>query len=449
MMTTTTQIPPTPIAPTNTPRDSRPTPALKSFTAENKSFTSADNVFNSGVKIATVHNAYAKHSGEETVVQNIHNLLVDNHHPVATFNRTSADIPNMTLGRIRSFASGIYSPSSRRAFATFLQKEKPDIIHIHNLYPLISPSILTAARLAKIPVVMTVHNYRLVCPNGLHLSNNTVCEKCTGGREYNCILNNCESSLPKSIGYAARTAFARKSKLYHNNITLYATLTNFAKQRLTNAGFNPDRIHIIPNMATTPNSPSVSDINSPAPAPYIAFVGRVSPEKGVANLIAAARLIPNIPIKIAGDYSRMPNLVATAPQNVTFLGNLNPAQLQTFYRDSQFLTLPSICFEGFPGVIVEAMLHKKPTACSRIGGLPEIVDENKTGAFFNSTDPADIATTLARLFNDPTTCQTMGAAAYQKAQHLYSAQTYYQNLTHLYNRALELGPANSSAGGCH
>ncbi|MHC4997151.1 MAG: glycosyltransferase, partial [Planctomycetota bacterium] len=214
------------------------------------------------LKIATVHNAYGKRSGEETVVHNTDRLLTERGHTTCRFERSSAEIERMPFGRVRSFASGVYSTKSKRDFAAFLQREKPDLVHIHNLYPLISPSILTVARQANLPVVMTVHNYRLVCPNGLHLVNGSVCEKCTGGREYHCVLNNCEGSLAKSIGYAARTAFARKAGLYCNNVTLYATLTGFAKQRLADAGFDPDRIHVIPNTHPPELSPTSDGIDS-------------------------------------------------------------------------------------------------------------------------------------------------------------------------------------------
>jgi glycosyltransferase involved in cell wall biosynthesis len=178
--------------------------------------------------------------------------------------------------------------------------------------------------------------------------------------------------------------------------------------------------------------------------PYVAFVGRVSPEKGAAELIEAARCLPDVPIQIAGDYSRMPQLVETAPDNVTFRGQLDADALRAFYRGARLVVLPSVCFEGFPGVIVEAMQHAKPVACSRIGGLPEIVDDNVTGALFAPGDPADIAAKTQRLYRDPDLCQRLGAAGRAKAQRDFSPERYCQKLEALYARALQLGPGGPS-----
>jgi len=186
--------------------------------------------------VCVVHNEYGIFSGEEAVVENQAKLLRDNGHEVIRFFRSSAEISEMQLGKLRAFFSGIYSLSSKRALRKFLTEYKPDVVHVHNVFPLISPSVLSECRKAGVPVVMTVHNYRLVCPNGLLMFDGQICEKCCSSREYQCLLNNCEASFFKSLGYFLRNYIARKLKLFKNNVTIYACLTEFQKQRLINAG---------------------------------------------------------------------------------------------------------------------------------------------------------------------------------------------------------------------
>ena len=165
------------------------------------------------MNIVSVHNAYAKFSGEEAVVQNIRRLLEENGHKVFPFMRSSAEIPRMWLGNERAFFSGIYSWSSKNALRRCLEEFKPDIVHVQNVFPLISPSVLGECRRFGVPVVMTTHNFRLICPNGLFMTDGEVCEKCSGGREYWCVLRNCQRNLFKSFGYALRNYVSRKRRM--------------------------------------------------------------------------------------------------------------------------------------------------------------------------------------------------------------------------------------------
>lgn len=179
--------------------------------------------------VLVVHNSYAKPSGEETAVANTVQLLSSSGHRVVVYGKSSQEISLMHLGRMWAFFSGIYSFKARREFAGLLRRARPDIVHIHNLFPLISPSILPVCRQMGIPVVMSVHNYRLVCPDGLFMSKRArrPCERCLGGREYWCLLMNCEANWCKSIGYAIRNYVARSRKLFLDNVSMYACLTAF------------------------------------------------------------------------------------------------------------------------------------------------------------------------------------------------------------------------------
>lgn len=366
-------------------------------------------------------------------------LLRERGHEVVEFVRSSAEIEHMRLGKARAFFSGVYSWLARRRMRNVLGETRPDIVHVHNVYPLISPSVLVECRRAGMPVVMTVHNYRLVCPNGLHLSRGEVCERCLGGREYWCVLRNCEGSLPKSIGYALRNWVARKRRAFLDNVTMYAALTEFQRQRLIAEGFPAERIAVIPNMAGGDGHAAGG-----AAGDYVAYAGRISPEKGVTHLLSAARRLSDIAFKAAGGYDRMPHLPGEAPANFEFLGHLGTERLNGFYSQARMLVLPSTWFEGFPMTIAEATVRGKPVVCSRIGGLPEIVDDGATGLLFEPGNAADLAEKIRYLWDRRDLCRRMGEAGREKALREYSPEKYYERLMAVYQRAIALGPGGAA-----
>jgi len=375
------------------------------------------------MKICLVHNHYGKYSGEEAVFDQIHKLLTFYGHEVVVFERSSVDIQNMYFGKSRSFFSGIYNPASRYRFREFLRNKKPELIHIHNLFPLISPSVLPEARSTGIPVVMTVHNYRLVCPNGLHYVNGEVCERCIGGHEYWCILKNCERKIIKSLGYAIRNWWARKQRYYIDNIDVYACLTEFQRNKLIQAGFSEYKIIVVPNMAKIEFNEKKSMTGE-----YVGFSGRLSQEKGVAALVATANNNRDIPFYVAGNYNEASEFINDLPENLKLLGFLNKEKIESFYQKTRIFVLPSVCYEGFPVSIVEAMLHGKPVICSRIGGLPEIVDDGVTGLLVDPGNSSDLSAKIRYLWHHPELCHKMGRAGRVKALREYSDIKYYMHL---------------------
>lgn len=395
------------------------------------------------MKIIVIHNEYGTFSGEEAGVQRQVELVANMGHHVSRFSRSSAEIPQMRFGRVRAFCSGIYSFSSKKVMRELLREHKPDIVHIHNLFPLISPSILSVCSAMGVPVVMSVHNYRLVCPNGLHMSKRRyeICEKCCGGREYWCILKNCEGSLPKSLGYAIRNYVARKARLYLGNVSMYAYLIHFQKRRLIAEGYPEDRMAFVPNMAQRINLPG-----EPSLGEYAGFVGRLGPEKGVAVLLQAAKSLSNVRFAVAGDYSAMRDMVSKATANIALQGRILNESISSFYQAARLIVLPSTCFEGFPLVLIEAMLHAKPVIASRIGGLPEIVDDGITGLLFEPGNAEDLAEKIQYLWDRPDLCRQMGQAGREKALREYSPEKHYDRLMAVYKKAIELGPGGFSPG---
>jgi len=396
------------------------------------------------MNVAVVHNRYGAHSGEETVVEAVLDLLAAKGHQTALFMRSSEEIRTMVLGQVRAFFSGIFSRRAQLAFRRFLIETRPDVVHVHNVFPLISPSILLECRRAKVPVVMSVHNYRLVCPTGLHMSklDRRPCEKCCGGREYWCVLKNCEGSLFKSLGYALRNYVARKARFYRANVSVYACLAEFQRRRLVAAGFPEERMTVIPNMVRPGGPPGQERLGE-----YVGFAGRVSPEKGIDVLLSAARRCPQIPFRVAGKYDGMPDILQAAPGNCTFLGRLSPADLSDFYASSRIVVVPSVWYEAFGLCAAEAQAHGKAVICSRIGALPEIVDDGRTGLLFEAGNADDLAEKIRHLWEQPRLCREMGEAGRERALREYSADRYYERLMVVYERAITLGPPHSTIAG--
>ena len=382
-------------------------------------------------KVCLVHNAYARPSGEEVVVNALEELLAGRGHPVIRFHRGSDTIASIPLGRARAFLAGLHNPFAVSDLRKLLREHRPDIVHVHNLYPWISPSILPECSRQGVPVVMTVHNYRLACPSGLFLHAGRPCARCRGGREYWCLLKNCQDDWLKSFGYALRSWAARRRGCFLNHVSIFIVMSGFQRRCLLEEGFPADRLAVIPHMVSAPAEPCRAEGGQ-----YAGFVGRVSPEKGIATLLAAARQLPDIPFHLAGSTQRMPHLPAQAPPNVKFLGHLVGDRMDAFYRRCRMLVLPSECPETFLMSIAEAMGMALPVVASRIGALEEIVQEGRTGLMFTPGDAEGLARQVRYLWNNPELCAKMGQAARTVALDDYSPRNCYERIMDVYRRAI-------------
>lgn len=393
------------------------------------------------LRICTVHNEYLRYSGEEAIIDSEERLLAEHGHEVARYRRSSNEIAHMRLGKTRAFLSGLGNRRSRRDLRRFLEDTHPDIVHVHNVYPFISPSALGACRSARLPLVMSVHNYRLVCPNGLFFSHGSVCERCVGGREYWCVLRNCESDWGKSLAYALRTWRARRRGDFRRNVDVFAVLTRFQRTKLADSGFPDDRMLVMPNMAPAPASQPAMDAASGS---YVAYIGRTSTEKGLAVLVEASRQCPGVEFRAAGSWSEGTEVPFAAPANLQFCGEMPHEQIADFIAGSRAVVFPSLCYEAFPVAVVEAMMGGRPVLASNTGGLAEIVDDGKTGLLFETGNAGALAEKIRFLWERPALCQKMGEAGRQKALEEYSAECHYKQLLEIYAAAQARHPADGS-----
>lgn len=368
------------------------------------------------MKVLIVHNDYGKYSGEEAVVDKMAAMLPTIGYEVAQLRMTTADARESLMGKIRGFVSGIYCPGGVKAMREAIRRESPDVVNVHNLYPFISPAALRECRKAGIPVVMTVHNFRIMCPTGLFMRDNSPCEVCLErGDEWACVKYNCEHSRLKSIGYAVRNAVARTGRYYRDCVDMFACITDFQRRKLIQAGFPPEKIVVIPNSMDVPPL-TVCEAGN-----YVAYSGRISREKGVDMIIEAARRHPDIPFKLAGAV-RDTDLVADLPSNVELAGYLSGEKLRDFYANARFFVMASRWYEGFPMTILEAARFAKPMVVPDHGGFTEIIGrgEDAIGMLVSPGNSDSLSDAIYELWRSSSKTQQLGRKAYDKLKHTYS-----------------------------
>jgi len=393
------------------------------------------------MNVLQVHNYYRHAGGEDFAVDALCSLLKGHGVKVSLLTRNSADVPNGLIGKFKAFASSVYSSSARSSMQEILREQRPDVVHVHNLYPLLSPAVLDVCHNLGVPIVMTCHNYRLTCPTGLHLTDGNICERCASDGAHLCVLRNCRGSLLESIAYAVRHAAAQARGIISRSVTVFIAPTRFLKQRLVSTGIPASRVLVVPNMTPIPVGLAASGTGD-----YVAYAGRISQEKGLDTLLGAARELPHVPVRIAGDWSSMPWLRDRVTGNVSFEGFLRKDEMSDFYSAARLFALPSRCFEVFPLVLAEAMAHGLPVVASRIGGLPEIVDDGMTGLLFRAGDVGDMAAKIRALWEDPEMCRRMGAAAQEKAAREYSAEAHFRGVMAAYEEAIQISKDEALPG---
>lgn len=384
------------------------------------------------MKILIVHNNYGKYSGEEAVVDKMAAMLSAHGHEVAFYRRTTEGVRESAAGKIAGFLSGIYSSSGVRGMREALRRERPDVVNVHNLYPFISPAALFECRKAGVPVVMTIHNFRLICPTGLFMRDGMPCETCLErGNEWSCVRYNCECSRLKSLGYTLRNVYARWTGAYRKNVDAFACITDFQRQKLIADGYDAKKITVIPNSIDAPASyqQSIGD--------YVAYIGRLSFEKGYDLLVEVARRNPSIQVRFAGAKREQTDI--KIPENVQFMGYLQDGELADFIRQSRFVVMPSRCYEGFPMAILEAACYGKPTIGPAHGGFTEIIGrgDSSIGKLFEPNNLDDLERQIVAVWNAPDEITQLGQKAFEKLQREYSSEVIYKKWDSLFQRLID------------
>jgi glycosyltransferase involved in cell wall biosynthesis len=335
--------------------------------------------------------------------------------------------------KVRTALAAPYNPARRHWIAREVRRTGAQIVHVHNLFPRFSPSILDGAADAGAGVVQTLHNYRAICANGLLLRDGAICEACVGRIGWPAISHGCyRGSVAGSAAVVAMQQIARRGRIWDRPGRRLIALTEFARDKLVSAGLPRGRIVVKPNFI---------DVAPPAATPGertgIVFVGRLSREKGVDTLVDAARLLPHIAFTVIGGGPDEARLRAAAPANVMFAGALPNDAARAQMARASALVMPSIWYEGFPMTVLEAFAAGTPVIAARIGSLPEIVADGVAGLLFTPGDPSSLAAAIAQLLSDPAAMRRMGEAGQERAVALYGPSANAEQLETIYASVLE------------
>lgn len=345
-------------------------------------------------------------------------------HQIVTYERRNDDI--LDSSRFAHLAAGVQAVWSRRThrdMVALLQRERPDIAHFHNTFPLVSPSGYAACRRCGVPVVQTLHNYRLICPNALLVRDGRPCERCVGRTfPWPAIRFSCyRGSAAASSAVAAMLAVNRVREVYRSLVHRYIALTRFAAGLMQAGGLPPERIVVKPNfLPETPPSPNGG------PRDGAVFVGRLSPEKGLWTLLEAWEILGSdaTALEVIGDGPLLRPLRACAADRglpVTFLGARPRQEVLRRVRNARVQVVPSLWYEGFPMVVLEAYASGTPVIASRIGGLEEIVQHGRTGLLFEAGLPERLAACVQEALRGGRD-RELGRAAFERFGAEYSAQ---------------------------
>lgn len=378
------------------------------------------------IRILVVHNAYQHKGGEDTVVEAEVALLRSKGHEVELFVRHNDAIVNMP--RVAVVAQTVWSRPASHDFDRVVNDFKPDVVHVHNTFPLISPAIYWAAKRHQIPVVQTLHNFRLMCPQAMFLRNNQVCEDCLGTLPWRGALRGCyRNSKVQSSVLAGMLTIHRALGTWRNKVTRYIALNDFCRRKFIEGGLPAKRLVVKPNFVDFPAPPTCQRQG-------FLFVGRLSVEKGIQVLVDAALKLPDLDLKVAGTGPEE-HLLARAPQ-LKPLGALSGNQVREQMSQSQALVIPSIWYENFPRTIVEAFGCGLPVIASRIGALADIVQDGVTGLLFNPGDADDLAAKMQWASDNPEQMVIMGLNARALYESQFTAEINYQQLIAIYTDAI-------------
>jgi glycosyltransferase involved in cell wall biosynthesis len=314
-----------------------------------------------------------------------------------------------------------------------LQSDRPDIVHFHNTFPLMSPSAYSAARRLGIPVVQTLHNFRLLCINGLFLREGRICEDCLGrSLPWPGVVHACyRGSLQASAVTAAMLALHRARGTWTSAVDTYIAVSEFARAKFVAGGFPPERVIVKPNFLTA--DPGVGRHSGG----YALYVGRLSPEKGIEALVRMWRgVAPDLPLRVIGS-GPLDVLAADSPPNIEWLGWQPHDRVLAAMRDASFLIFPTNCYEGLPMVLLEAMATGLPIIASALGSVPEVVEHKRTGMLVRPGHDEHWGEVLRWALSNPDALMAMGRRARREFECKYTPEAGYRLLSEAYRRTLE------------
>ncbi len=385
-------------------------------------------------RVLVIHNRYQQPAGEDAVVDAEISLLRRMGHEVLPYIRDNADISTFSVRqKTQLLITTTWSRQSYHQLRELIRRYRPEIAHCHNLVPMISPAAYYACRDAGIPVIQTLHNYRLLCPAGTFFREGGHCLRCIR-RPFAGVIRGCyRASRIQTAAVSGMLCFHRRHGTWHNLVSSYLALSQYSRELFVEAGFPSTTIHVKPNFI----------LNDPGPrqggGDYALFVGRLTPEKGVLEMLSAWKSLRHIPLHIVGSgpLHDAVRAVTTSKEyeQVKMFGQLSSATTRTQIRSARFLLFPSRWHEPFGLALIEAAACGVAVVASRVGGIPELVRDRVTGLLFDPEAPTDLAAKASWAWDHAKELAIMGSAARRLYLQNYTADRNYQQLMSLYEAA--------------
>ena len=379
------------------------------------------------MRVLILHSRYRSGpaSGENRVVEDEARLLSEAGHRVDSF---TPELGRPSGSEIVSAAVGmIWSRTAENEVKRRVKEGEPDIVHCHNLFPALSPAVIRATE-GKVPVVLTLHNYRFLCLPGTFFRDGRICEDCLGRVPWPGVVHRCyQGSFAASAMLGSSLVLHRALDTYRH-IRLYIAISDFVRRKYVEGALPAHRIIVKPHFAW-PVEPARD-----GPGEYFVYVGRLVPEKGVKTLLDAWANI-RAKLLVVGDGPEAPRLHVAAPRSVEFRGTLHPQEVTSVIRRARAVLIPSEWHEGAGKVVLEAYAAGVPVLASSAGALPEVVQHEVSGLLLPPTDPAAWADGVERLLDDSES-ERMGIAGRELWANRYSPEHGLANIETAYRRAM-------------
>jgi glycosyltransferase involved in cell wall biosynthesis len=387
------------------------------------------------MRVLLAHGFYQQFGGEDSVVRAERELLERHGDEVLLYSRHNDEIKEFNVAdKARFFPQTVYSWKSSGDIADAVHSFRPDVAFVHNVYPLLSPSVYHKLHSLGVPVVQVLHNFRPFCPNGFYYTQGKICEDCKGGNYLNAVRKRCYKDSYALSGLYALTLGSNRLAGMVNKVAGFICLTEFFKIKMQEAGVPDSKLFVRPNFVYAPPLST----NASGAGDYAIYMGRLSAEKGCWTLIHAFEQLPNVPLKILGtgplerelhDY-----VGAKGIGNIQFLGFKSGDEKWQLLRNSLCLVVPSEWYENFPVTVLEAYMAAKPVVASRMGGLPYIVEDGQSGLLFEAGKVGDLVQKIQHLVDDPAGAVRMGACGRRLSETKYGPEQGYSNLMSVFSQ---------------
>jgi len=386
------------------------------------------------MKVLAVHNRYQRPGGEDQVFVDETALLETRNHRVLRYEVHNDQVKQ--VNRLTLAKDTVWNTSAYRELGALIRRERPDVVHFHNTLPLVSPAGYYAARAEGVPVIQTLHNYRLLCPVALFFRDGRVCEDCMGKAiPWPGVVHRCYRGSRAASGVIATMLTVHRAlRTWTEMVDVYVALTEFARNKFIEGGLPAGKIVVKPNfVAPDPGQ-------GQGGGGYALFVGRLAPEKGTETMLAAwDRLGTRIPLKIVGDGPLRDRVVEAAARQPTveWLGHRPTADVHALMGKADMLVFPSQWYETFGRVAAEAFATGTPVIAANIGAVAELVEHGRTGLKFRPGDPEDLVTQVEWALSHSAELRNMREEVRAEFEAKYTAERNYRALMEIYEAALE------------